>query len=99
MSATPLACVPAECRLMTAHPALLHRMALCRELGYEQFITMGHSIGGFWCQQIAAGLPDNCRGAIMFSVRTGFIALQHSQARGPKTYTQPPYRTLYTRSP
>ena len=54
---------------------LLHRMALCRELGYEQFITMGHSIGGFWCQQIAAGLPDNCRGAIMFSVRSCSAAL------------------------
>ena len=68
--------------------ALLHRLALCRELGYEQFITMGHSIGGFWCQQIAAGLPDNCRGAIMFSVRMKFIAVQHSQARASKALTQ-----------
>ena len=42
-------------------------LALAKHLGYDQFVVTGHSIGGFWAQQLAAGLPNNVRGCILWA--------------------------------
>ena len=42
-------------------------LALAKHLGYDQFVVCGHSIGGFWAQQLAAALPNNVRGCILWA--------------------------------
>jgi len=42
-------------------------LALAKSLNHEKFILTGHSIGGFWCQQLAAALPDNVLGIILWA--------------------------------
>lgn len=40
---------------------------LAKELGFDEFVVSGHSIGGHWSQQVAAALPNHVRGVILWS--------------------------------
>lgn len=42
-------------------------LALAKHLGFDKFICTGHSLGGFWSQQLAAALPDNVEGIILWA--------------------------------
>jgi pimeloyl-ACP methyl ester carboxylesterase len=53
-------------------------LELAKSLGYDEFVVMGHSIGGGWTQQMAAGLKDNVRGAILWSA---VCDLSHDKAK------------------
>ena len=74
-------------------------LALARSLGHEQFILTGHSIGGFWCQQLAAKLPDHVRGIILWCPVADFGSPKMTQAH-VKAAGRPPavlHPTRYVR--
>lgn len=52
--------------------------AFAKSLDYDEFAVMGHSIGGGWTQQMAAGLKDHVRGAILWSA---VCDLSHPKAK------------------
>mmetsp|Transcript_35556 Transcript_35556/g.89742 ORF Transcript_35556/g.89742 Transcript_35556/m.89742 type:complete len:350 (-) Transcript_35556:65-1114(-) len=64
-------------------------VSLAESLGHKQFILTGHSIGGFWCQQLAAALPNNVRGIILWAPVVDFGSIRRTDAF-VKAAGQPP---------
>lgn len=48
-------------------------------LDIQEFVVLGHGVGGAWAQQLAAALPDRVRGAILWS---SMVDPMHPKATG-----------------